>query len=89
MKYEEKLKPCPICGRKSYVRHSIVDGFDFGFDVGCPAFCLDDGIHGIDENSPQEEHPSLHCRTSKQQAVSEWNEWVDNYIAKRKEEAKN
>ena len=45
----KKMPPCPICGRKAYLDHSIVDGFDFGYDAGCPEYCLDDGIHGISD----------------------------------------
>lgn len=26
----KRMPPCPICGRKAYIMHSIVDGFDFG-----------------------------------------------------------
>ena len=52
-----KMSPCPICGRKAFIMHDIVDGFEFGYSAGCPAFCLDDGIHGIsesfDENAPR------------------------------------
>ena len=46
---KKKLKPCPICGSKAYISKDIVDGFYFGWSVGCPRFCLNDGIHGIDE----------------------------------------
>ena len=52
MKMAEMLKvmpPCPICGRKAYLMHFIVDGFDFGYGAGCPEYCLDDGIHGISD----------------------------------------
>ena len=43
------MPPCPICGRKAYLMHFIVDGFDFGYGAGCPKYCLDDGIHGISD----------------------------------------
>lgn len=45
----KRMPPCPICGKKAYLDHSIVDGFDFGWDAGCPSYCLDDGVHGITE----------------------------------------
>ena len=45
----KKMPRCPICGKKAYLDHSIVDGFDFGYDAGCPSFRLDDGVHGISE----------------------------------------
>ena len=44
------MPPCPICGRKAYLDHFIVDGFDFGYGAGCPKYCLEDGIHGISES---------------------------------------
>lgn len=49
MEMRKRMPPCPICGKKAYLDHSIVDGFDFGYDAGCPSFCLDDGVHGISE----------------------------------------
>jgi hypothetical protein len=45
-----RMPPCPICGKKAYLMHDIVDGFDFGYSGGCPVFRLDDGIHGITES---------------------------------------
>jgi hypothetical protein len=36
---KKKLKPCPICGSKAYISKDIVDGFYFGWSVGCPRFC--------------------------------------------------
>jgi hypothetical protein len=44
-----RMSKCPICGRKAFLDHDVVDGFDFGYSAGCPSFCLDDGIHGISE----------------------------------------
>lgn len=39
--YSEKDMPkCPICGAKPYISKDIVDGFYFGWSVGCPRFCL-------------------------------------------------
>jgi len=43
------MPPCPICGKKAYLIHAVVDGFEFGYDAGCPSFRLDDGVHGISE----------------------------------------
>jgi len=48
------LPPCPICGKKAYLHHDIVDGFDFGWDAGCPSFCLNDGVHGITKSHDPE-----------------------------------
>lgn len=46
----QTMPPCPICGRKAYLMHTVVDGFEFGYDAGCSRFCLNDGIHGISES---------------------------------------
>lgn len=37
----EKLPPCPICGRKAYLSHDVVDGADYGYSVGCRFFHSD------------------------------------------------
>ena len=47
---KKRIPPCPICGKKAYIMHDIVDGFDFGYSAGCPSFCIDDGVHGISES---------------------------------------
>lgn len=53
-KLEEKMPPCPICGRKAFLSHDVVDGFDFGYSGGCASFCLYDGVHGItDRHDPE------------------------------------
>ena len=74
---KKKLKPCPICGTKAYIGKDIVDGFYFGWSVGCPRFCLNDGIHGIDENTPEDKHLSIHCLDSASECVEKWNEKVE------------
>lgn len=74
---KKKLKPCPICGTKAYISKDIVDGFYFGWSVGCPRFCLNDGIHGIDENTPEDKHLSIHNLDSASECVEKWNEKVE------------
>ena len=44
---KEKMPPCPICGKKAYLLHDVVDGYDFGYLGGCASFRLYDGVHGI------------------------------------------
>lgn len=79
--FDNRLKPCPICGKKAYVSHGIVDGFDFGWDAGCPSACLNDGIHGYDENSDINDggSPRVISLNSKEQAITAWNKWVEKY----------
>lgn len=73
---KKKLSPCPICGTKAYISKDIVDGFYFGWSVGCPRFCLNDGVHGIDENTPEDKHLSIHYLDSASECVEKWNERV-------------
>ena len=76
-----ELKPCPICGAKAFISHNNVDGFDFGWSVGCPRFRLADGIHGFDYDTPEDE-VERHRLTgfyypSKERAVEAWNDRVE------------
>lgn len=80
---KSKLSPCPICGTPAYISKDIVDGFDFGWSVGCPKFCFNDGIHNIDENSPEDEHLSIFLLGSALECVTEWNKKVE-YIKNKK-----
>lgn len=77
----KKMPPCPICGKKAYLDHSIVDGFDFGYDAGCSAFCLDDGVHGISEPY----HPDR-PHINSWSAEKAFNGWVE-YCERMKERA--
>ena len=76
-----ELKPCPICGAKAFVSHDNVDGFDFGWSVGCPRFCLNDGIHGLTYDTPEEvvEKKRLNgfYYASKEKAIDAWNDRVE------------
>ena len=66
------MPPCPICGKKAFIAHDIVDGFDFGYSAGCPSFLIDDGVHGITE-SFDPEAPRSEGYTA--------NEAFDNWLA--------
>lgn len=79
---DKALKPCPICGAKAFVSNDVVDGFWFGWSVGCPRYCLSDGIHGIDYDAPDGEHEK-HGYTgfnysSKERAIEAWNDRVES-----------
>lgn len=69
---ESGLPPCPICGAKAFIRSNTVDGFWFGWSVGCPRFRLNDGIHGKDDDSPREEWMSAHGFYTKEDAEKWW-----------------
>ncbi len=73
-----ELPPCPVCGAKAYIHSDTVDGFWFGWSVGCPRFCLYDGIHGQDENTPREEHLAAHGFPTKKEAAAWWRKRVEN-----------
>lgn len=86
---KERLKKCPICGAKAYISKDIVDGFYFGWSVGCPRFCLNDGIHGIDENTPTGKHLSIMNLDSAKECVERWNKKVDNYFKESDNDVKS
>ena len=79
-----ELKNCPICGAKAFLSHDVVDGFDFGYSVGCPRYCIGDGIHGVDtfEESDKLDENGLNLTGfmfySKKDAEEWWNRRADN-----------
>lgn len=74
-----ELKPCPVCGSKAFISRDVVDGFYVGWSVGCPRFCIGDGIHGIDTPADAETR-GLTCFgfLSKEEAVEWWNRRVND-----------
>lgn len=93
LEYNPALEPCPICGKKAYVMHSVVDGFSFGWDAERPYLKLEDGISlgwftGCSSKRSKEdahgftwddeiEWPSF--RLNKQDAIDSWNVWVGKW----------
>ncbi len=74
MFYEKKLKKCPICGAEAFVHNDIVDGFGFGFSVGCPNAKIDDGIHGFnDYESFKSAKLVMFNFNTKEDAIKAWN----------------
>lgn len=74
-KLAKKLKPCPICGRKAFLYHDALDGFDFGYSVGCPKAKIADGIHGLNDfGSFHAAQIVIHGLFSADQAVKTWND---------------
>lgn len=75
---QNELKPCPICGAKAFVQHDIVDGFGFGWSVGCPRACIEDGVHGFnDYESFKKAKLVMFHFLSKQAAIEAWNKRVE------------
>lgn len=79
----KELPPCPICGKKAYLSHDIVDGADFGYSAGCPSFHIKDGVHGIDDMfADKKTFPSvIYCNTAKQ-AFNKWVKYCEKYKEK-------
>ena len=81
MIYDKQLKPCPICGAKAFVSNDVVDGFWFGWSVGCPRYYLDDGIHGLSMDTPREEVERKRLTgmnyVTKERAIEAWNDRVE------------
>ena len=71
----DELKPCPVCGAKAFLSRDVIDGvFFMGYSVGCPRFCIGDGIHGIDSFDRDESKDySFFGFATKEQAIEAWN----------------
>ena len=69
-----ELKPCPVCGAKAFLINDVVDGFCFGYSVGCPRYCIGDGIHGVETFEENEKKAlALHGFYTKEAAIEAWN----------------
>lgn len=75
----DKLPKCPVCGAKAYLHGITVDGFWFGWSVGCPRYCLNDGIHGHDYDTPKKKHLAKHGFSTKETAIKWWRKRVSEY----------
>lgn len=74
----DKLKSCPLCGSPAFVFHDIVDGFEFGWSVGCPRARIDDPVHKLNEEDFKKARLVMHHFLTKQQAVEAWNSRVED-----------
>ena len=72
------LKPCPLCGGKAFISHDIIDGYDFGWSVGCSRACINDCIHKLNEDEFIKARITIHCLASKEEAIKTWNRRVDD-----------
>lgn len=74
MTLDKRLSPCPICGEKAFVSHDVVDGFEFGWSVGCPRACIADGVHGFnDSKSFRQARLTISNLPTKERAIEAWN----------------
>ena len=76
---KKMLLPCPVCGSKAFISKDVVDGYYFGWSVGCPRFSFYDGIHGITENDPESKRLTIMYLNSAKECVEKWNEKVKKY----------
>ena len=81
----KELPPCPICGRKAYLSHDIADGADFGYSAGCPAFRLNDRLHGMTEQSDKKMFPEVMCCDTAIEAFNKWVKYCEKYKGKKNE----
>ena len=81
LQYDKRLKPCPLCGAKAFVMHDIVDGFEFGYSVGCPRACIGDKHHKLmDEDTFKAAKLTFFGLASKEEAIRIWNERVEKGV---------
>ena len=75
-----ELKRCPVCKAKAFLSRDVIDGLFFmGWSVGCPRYCVGDGIHGIDSHDvPDEKHYTAFFFNTKEEAIEWWNRRVEN-----------
>lgn len=72
----KQLPNCPVCGAKAFLHGDAPDGFWMGWSIGCPRYCLNDGIHGHDFNTPRKEHLTRCGFTTKRSAIAWWKKRV-------------
>lgn len=80
----EIIPRCPKCGAKAFISRDIVDGFYFGWSVGCPKYCHNDGIHGTTPDTPEEDTYTIFYLNSKEECIDKWNARV-NHLKERME----
>ena len=72
---DKRLLPCPICGSKAFLERDTVDGFYFGWSVGCPRAKIKDGIHGFDNyESFQKAELTMFNLNSAEECIERWNQ---------------
>ena len=69
----KELMPCPLCGSKAFLSKDIVDGFYFGWSVGCPRACINDRTHKLGEKEFKKARLTFFGLDSKERAIKIWN----------------
>ena len=67
-----ELPCCPICGSKAFISKDVVDGFFFGWSVGCPRACINDKIHKLNEEEFKKARLVFHSLNSREEAILIW-----------------
>ena len=68
----KELPRCPICGSKAFISKDVVDGFYFGWSVGCPRACINDKVHKLNEEEFNKARLVFFCLNSKEEAIKAW-----------------
>ena len=63
----KKLPRCPICKKKAFLSHDVVDRADMGYSVGCPAYRTGDGVHSI--------NAAFYGFYTKEEAAQKWTQF--------------
>lgn len=74
----DTIPECPKCGSKAFISKDVVDGFYFGWSVGCPRFCHNDWIHGTDIQTPEQDTYAIYNLGSREECIKKWNERVEH-----------
>lgn len=67
------LMPCPLCGSKAFIHKDVVDGYYFGWSVGCPRACINDPVHKLNEEEFKKARLTFFYLSSKEEATEVWN----------------
>lgn len=71
--YPKGLSKCPLCGGRAFVMHAVVDGFEFGWSIGCERACIGDKHHKLnDYESFWQAKIVFHNLRSKEYAIEVW-----------------
>lgn len=70
----EELSRCPICGSKAFISKDVVDGFYFGWSVGCPKACINDKVHKLNEKEFKKARLTFFELNSRDEAIKVWND---------------